>query len=205
MRALVLFVVSLAAVSVFAEQAQSSALQRAVVETALAHFGGVGHGETSALESSNIALADDTVGGNSDVMAQVASQFHGSAVADELITSYGANEQSERIPADDAYEIRLLRLDSFSLPDGSYDWDKLNSQYPDVKAIVKVSQPAVDSLGTVAIVRCEVITRQGFAWGAFAEVEKQSDGSWSATRSFVGDIRIAEPSPARAPLVSGGT
>jgi hypothetical protein len=147
-------------------------------------------------------LADETVGGNADVMAQVASNFHGSTIAGELIQSYGANEQSERVPADDAYEIKLLRLDSFSMPDGRYDWDKLSSQYPDVKAIVKVSKPAVDSLGTVAIIRFEVITRQGFAWGAFAEIEKQWDGSWSGTRSLVGDIRIAEPSTAGGSAIS---
>ncbi|MDP9192268.1 MAG: hypothetical protein M3P06_11270 [Acidobacteriota bacterium] len=115
------------------------------------------------------------------------------------------NEQSERIPADDAYSIKLLRLDSFSLPDGSYDWDKLNSLYPDVKAILKVSKPAVDSLLTVGIVRCEFITRQGFAWGAFTELQRQPDGSWSHTRSVVGDIRIVEPSTRATWPRSSGT
>lgn len=197
MRALSLFVATLMAVSVFAEQIQSSALQRAVVETAFSNFGGVGHSETSDLEPSNIVLADVTAGGNSDVMAQVASQFHGSTIAEELIQSYGANEQPERVPEDDAYPIKLLPLDSFALPDGSYDWDKLSARYPDVKAIVKVSRPAVDAMGTVGIFRCEVITRQGFAWGAFDELQRQPDGSWLHTRAVVGDIRIAEPSPRR--------
>ena len=90
MRTLMLFVVLLAGFSVVAEQVQSNALQRAVVETAFSNFGGVGHNETSDLESSNIVLADVTAGGNSDVMAQVASKFHGSTIAEELIQSYGA-------------------------------------------------------------------------------------------------------------------
>lgn len=207
MRIMMLFFAAVVALPVFAESIETGGLQHAVVDTVVANFGGVGHDETNGLEPSNIVIADATLGGNADFMAEeVASKFHGRVIADELIKSYRENErQSERVTTDDRYPIKVVRLDSFIRADGSYDWDEFNSRYPQVKAIVRVSKPALDSLATVAIVRCEVVTRKGFAWGVFAEIERQTDGSWLHTRAVVGDIRVVEPSPTRttSPYTNG--
>lgn len=194
MKILTLFLTSVVALPVLAGSIETVGLQHAIVESVVANFGGMVHDETSSLELSTIVIADATVGGNSDVMAQAASKFHGRLIAEELINSYRESEaQSGRVTPDDEYPIKVVRLDSFIRADGSYDWDELASHYPEVKAIVRVSRPALDSLATVAMVRCEVVTRKGFAWGAFDEIEKQADGSWLHTRGVVGDIRAVEP------------
>lgn len=194
MKLMILFLAGAVALPVLAEPNEAVDLQHAVVDTVVANFGGMGHDVTSTLEPPNIVIADATVGGNSDLMAQTASKFHGRVIADELIESYRENEkQSERVAPNDEYPVRVVRLDSFVRADGSYDWDALNARHPDVRAVVRVSKPAVDSLATVAMFRCEVVTREGFAWGAFDELERQADGSWLHTRAVAGDIRVVEP------------
>jgi hypothetical protein len=194
MRILLSFLAVLVAWPVVADSPQDRVLQRTVYDLPTQLVGGRGvgvwHAETNGLEPKNIVIADATVGGNDDVMEHFTRTFHGRTIAEELVKSYQENEQrSERVSAEAHQPIRVVRLDSFMGADGSYDWDKLNLQYPEVKAIVLVSKPAIDSLATFAVVRYEVITRKGFAWGAFLQFEKHSDGSWQQVIGLVGDIR----------------
>ena len=70
----------------------------------------------------------------------------------------------------------------------SYDWAKFHETFPRAQAILVVSRPAVDSLGTTALVRFDVITPND-AWTTFDELEKQPlDGSWKVTKGAMGTL-----------------
>lgn len=182
MKILISFLAVMVAWPVFAKSAQHD-LQAAVFDLPNHLLGGDGVAcvseETKGLEAANIVISDASVIGSDDALEQFVQEKHGRAIAEELLQSYRKNgERSERIGANGPHPIRFLRLDPFIKADLTYDWEKLNLEYPDVKAIVTMSKPAVDRLGTIAVVRYEVTTRNGFAWGAVQQFEKQSDGSW---------------------------
>jgi len=207
MRVLMSFLALVVACPVVAGSTGHRTLQGAVYEQVLRHFGDMGCEETQHLEPASIVIADATVSGNDDAMEQFVREFRGRVIADELIKSYRENGQrSERISSEEPQQIlRVLRLDSFMTGDGSYDWDKLNLEYPAVRAIVHISKPALDSTATFAVARYEVITRKGFAWGALQEFQKQADGSWIGTTTRIGDIRVAEPTREKAAFHKAGT
>ena len=186
-----LLLVALFATPLLAEPTTPNSLQRAVVGMALWNFTGMIHDATAGLEPSAIVLDDATRGGNSEVMEHYVSKNFGRVIAEELVSSYQANEQrSDCVPTSQDDPIVVTRLDAFRLTDGAYDWERLNRRFPDVRAVVRVSKPALDSTSTYAVVRYEVVTDAGFAWGAFEEFEHQPDGSWAGLRGIVGDIRV---------------
>lgn len=206
MRILMSFLALVIACPIVADSTGNRVLQRAVYDEPNHLFGGMGCAETKGLEQPSIVIADATVSGNDDVMEHFIRNLRGRTIAEELIKSYRENGQrSEHVPAEEPQQFRVLRLDSFVRGDGSYDWGKLNLEYPAVKAIVLVSKPALDSTATFAVARYEVITRKGFAWSAFVEFEKQADGSWLGNIGEAGDIRVLEPTRETAGFRKTGT
>lgn len=133
------------------------------------------------------AIADMTVGGAEEGFREAAAAFHSTVIADELLASYREVTRANiRIGAADVNGARVLPLDEFASGSTSYDWTRLNEKYPNVKAILRVSAPA--TAGGSALVRVEVISREGSPWGSFMELQSEPDGSWRAGRARSGAL-----------------
>lgn len=141
------------------------------------------------LHDDQYAVSDLTIGNAPEHLRRFATDWHGSAIADEIIASYEERRQSpRRIGLTNVKEVPVYPLERFRTDALNYDWARLNATYPEVRAIVRISRPATDSLGTYAVVRYEVISPGGPAWASFIEFQKQFDGSWKWTHGNFGSI-----------------
>jgi hypothetical protein len=195
--AIALLVLGLA-VPVFAESADETALYEAVFDVA----GGLPDvtnseswtDEGRSFDASALAIPDSPVFGNDDVLEDFLRAWYGTRLADELLASYRQNANlSGRLPSLESARVRVLELDAFRLPGHRYDWERLATAYPDVRAVVEASRPALDSSSTYMVVRYEVITPKGSVWSSFHEFEKQPDGNWIERRAIGGDITKRDP------------
>jgi len=91
----------------------------------------------------------------------------------------------------------VLPLDEFENGSFEYDWQRLNQKYPGVRYVVRLSWPAVDRVGTYAVVRYELIGRdrpatypsqQPWQHASLVQFEKQNDGSWKRGIGSTGNI-----------------
>lgn len=136
-----------------------------------------------------IAVDERTIGGAPQGFREFTSTFFGSVIADELLDSYGVNGPVVRkITRDTADGFAVLPLDDFSTGPQSYDWHRLNAKHSGVRYVVRLSWPAIDQLGTYAVVRYEIIGPKGREGAVFLKFEKQSDGTWKAGIEHVGNI-----------------
>jgi hypothetical protein len=67
----------------------------------------------------------------------------------------------------------------------SYDWDAVAAKFPRVRGIVRVSEPAFDSLSKHAIVRIDVLTPQRATTHVISLV-KETDGTWKTGKMALG-------------------
>ena len=83
----------------------------------------------------------------------------------------------------------ILQLRAFETSDNQYDWSRLSVTYPNVRGVVRMSLPALDSQSVYAVAHYEVVTPSGVAFANFKEFEKQGDGTWKPTSGVTGSLR----------------
>lgn len=133
------------------------------------------------------AIAKTTVGGAEQGFGESAAKLHGAALAEELLASYReVTRAASRIDVADVNGMPVLALDEFATGSATYDWDRLLQKHPNVKAVLRVSQPA--TAGGYALVRFEMISPAGALWGNFMGLDRQLDGSWKGTRAVAGSM-----------------
>jgi len=182
--ALVVFVCAIPAV------AQSSQASENVFQAALRNIPDMLQGVQHSFPNSNFAIADRATGGAKKRLHEFADKFFGPPVAEELIQSYEENSAVTRsIAAGNVSGIPILAVERFSSGDTTYDWERLNVTYPNVRSVVRVSFPAVDRQSTYAVVRYDVISSAGPEWTVFEKFEKQANGSWKAEAGSAGSLR----------------
>jgi hypothetical protein len=145
-----------------------------------------------------LAVARQTIGGAPIGLHTFLEKNFGLVIAEELSKAYGQSGPAARmIEQKNADGFRVLPVEEYEESPRSYDWARLNQKYPELRYVVRVSWPAVDRLGTYAVVRYELIGRNRPAtvtsknpwqWGSFVKFEKQNDGSWEPTITAVGNI-----------------
>jgi len=151
------------------------------------------------LAADAIVVAQRTIGGAPAGYRAFVERSFGSVIAEELLQSYGdAGPASTAIERKTAGGFLVLPLEQFEEGPFGYDWQRLNQKYPEVRWVARVSWPAIDRLGTYAVVRYELIGRdrpskwkapeQPWQWGSFVKFEKQPDGSWKRGLGAVGNI-----------------
>lgn len=144
------------------------------------------HPATNQLAPKNFAISDVTITGGEERLSEVIEKWHGRVIRDELVSSYRALTARDIAPAD-LRGLRVLDVETFRAGEG-YDWPRLQTVYPDVRAVVRISTPAVDTLNTIAIFRFEVVAETGRVVSGYSTLEKQSDGYWKHVRAAVGNL-----------------
>lgn len=190
---------------VLADPPKIQALHQTTVSFAQHLVGGagvaVGSPETNELIPENVLVSDATIAGDDAVLEQFLRENHSRTIAEEMIESYRRSRgRLQRLTATETGHAKIVRLDQFVGPPQDYKWEELGRAYPQVRVIVRMSEPAVDSMGTFAVVRYEVVTRRGFAWGVLQEFERQPDGAWLPKMGLAGNI--GGPLADRAPNVA---
>ena len=145
-----------------------------------------------------IVVAQKTIGGAPAGYRAFVERHFGSVIAQELVQSYGSSgPASFTIDQETAGGFAVLTLEPFERGPFDYDWQRLNQQFPGVRWVVRLSRPATDRLGTVAVVRYELIGRdrppalegsQPWQWASFVELVKQPDGSWKRGLGVTGNL-----------------
>ena len=151
------------------------------------------------LPADAIAVARRTIGGAPDGYHGFVDKYFGLVIAEELLQSYGDSGPAPRmIDRVTAGRFAVLPLEQFETGPFDYDWQRLNAAYPEVRHVVRVSWPALDRLGTFAVVRYELIGRDRpctmnpahgpWQHASFVKFEKQRDGSWKRGIAITGGI-----------------
>ena len=154
--------------------------------------------DSTALPKDAIVVARRTIGGAPAAYRKFLDKWFGLVIAEELLQSYGDNGPASRmIDQEFADGYSVLPLESFEIENGRYDWVRLNEKYPGVRHVLRLSWPAVDRLGTYAVVRYELIGRdrpvtlksnRPWQHASFVKFEKQPDGSWERTIASIGSL-----------------
>ena len=132
-------------------------------------------------------VANVTLGGSEESFATCAAKLHSDSIAAELLTAYReANSSKRRFDASAAPGIRVVALDEFVTGPVTYDWRQLNAAYPNVKAVLRLSQPAI--VGGDALVRLEMIGEGGTLWQSYVELKRDGAGRWRYARSIAGNL-----------------
>ena len=171
---------------------QQRADEKAVFSAALSHIPQIlrtismGPRETPAKD---VAVSQRTIGGAPVAYHSFVDRQFGSVIAEELVAAYGALEAGSVIDTDRAGGLPVLALEDFALGSRAYDWARLQEEHPEVGRIVRLSRPAMDRLGTYAVVRYELIGEgPGREWASFVKFERQNDGSWEPMVQAVGEL-----------------
>lgn len=184
MRKLALLVASvIITTSLFAQSGGDTAL-RAAIRLVPTVVGGTETAETKSLKLDDFVIAEETITCDHAFLSEWVGKWHSRRLAEELAASY-RDARPARVAGVEA-SIRILALDQFSTGEHDYDWQKLQTAHPDIRGIVRMSLPALDSQNAYAVVHYEVITPQGRAFANFQNLEKQGDGTWDATSGVTG-------------------
>jgi hypothetical protein len=155
--------------------------------------------DTLDLPTDAIVVARRTIGGAPTGYRAFVDRWFGSVIAEELLQSYGdAGPAPTTTDQATAGGFAILPIEEFEAGTFDYDWQRLNQKYPQVRYVVRLSWPAVDRLGTYAVVRYELIGRdrpstlnppqRPWQHASFVKFEKQKDGSWKALAAEIGSI-----------------
>ena len=170
---------------------QQRADEDAVFRTALSHIPMVLRTVTTSAGATpnTVVVSQQTIAGAPVGYRSFVDRQFGSVIAEELLEAYGAVEAGSVIDMERAGGLAVLALDDFALGPRDYDWQRLKAKHPGVRSIVRVSRPAMDRLGTYAVVRYELIDDgRGHEWASFVKFERQNDGSWEPMVHAVGEI-----------------
>jgi hypothetical protein len=187
-----------ATAAVAQDKGSGSDLFDAALQEVTWHVHGLGGNLPDRNDMRRYAISSATVTGAERAFSRAASRLYDAATADEIVASYReVNRASMRIDAASVNGARVLSLDEFATGTATYDWERLNQKYPDIKAIFRISQPA--TAGYYALVYVEIITPAGPEWVNFLELRRKADGSsWEFARGIVG-----LPSPEASPVAAG--
>jgi hypothetical protein len=188
MKTIVSIVTILAVSSIARAQTDTRNLAAVVLEGAGRSSAGGMTTETEALAPDQYAIADMTVSGGPVSFATFAHDQFSTGLAEELVAAYGAASKSpNRLDASYVGTTPVLDLFAFETGANSYDWARLNAKYPNVRAVIRVSRPAVVS-DAFALARYEVIVPAGRGWAWIQKFEKRGDQSWVRTTAVIGDV-----------------
>ena len=143
-----------------------------------------------------IVVARRTIGGAPDSYRIFVDKHFAKVIAEELLLSYGESGPPTReFEAKTAAGFQVLPLEEFEAGATGYDWRRLNEKYPNVRHVVRLSWPALDKLGTYAVVRYELIGRDRppshkgtWQHASFTKFEKRENGTWNRTVSIIGSL-----------------
>ena len=180
--------------------AQDRPAAEAVFSTALDNVRRTLPWDAQDLPLGAVIVARRTIGGAPVGYRSFVEQGFGQTIAEELLRSYGEAGPAPRTIEQEtvAGAFPVLPLEQFEASRFEYDWARLNQRYPGVRHVVRLSWPAVDRLGTYAVVRYELISRdrpstsvppeRPWYWASFFKFEKQNDGSWRMRSGEIGEI-----------------
>jgi len=150
------------------------------------------------LPAEAIVVAQRTIDGAPNTFRSFVDEHFGTVIANELAESHGEKGPAPRaIEQKTAAGFTVLPVQEFESGRFDYDWSRLNQKYPLVRYVVRLSWPVVDSVGTYAAVRYELIGRdqpstasaeRPWQHASFAKFEKQSDGSWKRGAAVIGAL-----------------
>ena len=166
--------------------ARASAVDDAVFEAALRQIPQLLHA-AHPTPTQGVAVAEQTIGGAPLGFRSFTEDFFGSVIAEELLASYSRSELP-KIDRQTAGGFAVLPLEEFQIGAEEYDWERLRQAYPHVRWVVRVSPPALDRLGSYAVVRYEVLGPHGRHYASFVKFERQNDASWSAALQRLGAL-----------------
>lgn len=148
----------------FASDADNAVMQKVFLFTAHSNHM---HGVAPAV------VREKTLGGADSFATQWIKKTSGDVIGGELAASYEKQNADEEDVND--FFPKLVKTVKADVP---YDWTKINEQFPAANALMVFSRPAFDSLGTTAIVRADVIPKNGQPTTTFFQLEHQPDDSW---------------------------
>lgn len=168
MKNFALLALLLSASSVFGSNAESEVLIQVLTQ--------VGR----SIDSQNArpaVIANETSGGAEGFAAEWMLKHRGKVIAREVADAY-KNLNTEPHPLAPVVSKRLPRVDLTGYKTGEYDWNKIDTAHPGVKSVVVLSRPAFDRLETVALVRADIVHRDGKSRTIFYDMERQPNGAW---------------------------
>ena len=118
-------------------------------------------------------VREKTLGGGNAFASQWIEHVRGNVIGEELAASY-ARVNADQEDVNDYFPKLVKTIDI----DEPYDFTKIDDTFPAANALMVFSRPAFDSLGSVAMVRADVIPRNGRATTTFYEVVHQPNGTW---------------------------
>ena len=119
------------------------------------------------------AIRSTTLGGGDSFASEWIMKVRGNVIGDELAKSYVKMNGSSESLVDILPNVTEL-VDA----DAPLDWNKIDQALPGKKAVIVFSRPAFDKLGTVALVRADVIPREGVPTTTFYEVARDANEGW---------------------------
>jgi len=171
----------LSAPSVFGSNAESEVFKQVLIQ--------VGR----SIDSRNAwpaVLANETSGGAETFAAEWMLKHRGKVIAREVAAAY-KDQNTESHPLAPIVSKRFPRAELTVSRTGEYDWNKIDAAYPGVKSVVVLSRPAFDRLGTVALVRADIIHRDGTLRTIFHDMERQPNGAWEIQLMSIGSYAAA--------------
>lgn len=128
-------------------------------------------------------LSDHTRGGAERFAGEWIKKRRGEVIGSEIAAAF-AEQNRTSVPV--AAPANLILADVRPFENGaSYDWEKLDLQFPRAKSVIVVSRPAFDRLASIALVRVDMIGRET-DFTTFFDVERQPDGTWKITLMATG-------------------
>jgi len=130
-------------------------------------------------------VREKTLGGANAFASHWIERIRGGVIGHDLAAAYArVNADQENVTDFFPKLVKTVAIDE------PYDWTKVSGEFPRANSIMVFSRPAFDTLGSIAIVRADVIPKNGTATTTFYELEHQPDGTWKigkmATATYAG-------------------
>lgn len=128
-------------------------------------------------------LSNVTRGGAERFAGEWIKGHRGEVIGGEIASAYVEQGRTAE-PVAAMANFKLADVSSFEAG-MNYDWESLDRKFPGVKSVVVVSRPAFDRLGSIALVRVDMIGRQN-AFTQFYDIERRPDGTWKMNLMAMG-------------------
>ena len=130
-----------------------------------------------------LLVSDTTRGGATHNAEEYVWSHYSDVLATEICDDYVAENKAAHHVEDAPMPVSDMR--QFESGNG-IDWDRLHEKFPKVNGVVILSEPAYDSLKTVAVMRYDILSPKRSIAGFITAERKPVDGSWSFVRATVG-------------------
>jgi len=122
-------------------------------------------------------VREKTLGGANAFASRWIENVRGPVIGQELAAAYArVNADQENV---EDFFPRLVKTIEIDEP---FDWTKITGAFPMANSLMVFSRPAFDTLGSTAVVRADVIPKNGTATTTFYELEHQKDDSWKIVK-----------------------